>query len=256
VSTAESELKARILELLKKDVEFRYAVAGLIGLEEVLRRLDRHEEELKKIWEEIAKLREDMMKGFERHDKELVALREEQRKIWEEIAKLREDMVKGFERHDREIEKLWAEIIRLREDFNKLYEKFLDHDKRLLEHGKRLSRIELELGALSESFYCKALWDDLREEIQRAGERVVLKKRNALVGEEEVDMLVVTDRRVYVVEVKVKPKHEDVGRLVAKADVARKHYPDREVVAILAGAMIGREIEEYAREKNILVYQY
>jgi len=199
VSTAESELKSRILELLKSDVEFRYAVAGLIGLEEILRRLDRHEEELKK-------LREDMNK--------------------------------------------------LREDFNKLYEKFLEHDKRLLEHGRRLSRIELELGALNESFYCKALWDDLREEIQRAGERVVLKKRNALVGEEEIDLLIVTDKRVYVVEVKVKPKHEDVGRLVAKADVVRKHYPDREVVAILTGAMIGREIEEYAREKNILVYQY
>lgn len=58
-----AELKSRILKLLKEDEEFRYAVAGLIGLEEDLKRLDRHEAEL-------VKLREDMNKGFmmlERH---------------------------------------------------------------------------------------------------------------------------------------------------------------------------------------------
>lgn len=36
----EAELKERVLKLLREDLEFRYAVAGLIGLEEVLRRLD------------------------------------------------------------------------------------------------------------------------------------------------------------------------------------------------------------------------
>ena len=51
-------LKSEILRLLKEDEEFRYAVAGLIGLEEVLKRLDRHETQL-------VKLREDMNRGFE-----------------------------------------------------------------------------------------------------------------------------------------------------------------------------------------------
>ncbi len=51
-------LKSEILRLLREDEEFRYAVAGLIGLEEVLKRLDRHEAQL-------VKLREDMNRGFE-----------------------------------------------------------------------------------------------------------------------------------------------------------------------------------------------
>jgi predicted nuclease with TOPRIM domain len=72
------ELKSRILKLLREDEEFRYAVAGLIGLEEILRRLDRHEAEL-------VKLREDMV----RHEAELVRLRED-------MNKLREDMIRGF----------------------------------------------------------------------------------------------------------------------------------------------------------------
>jgi len=32
-----ADLKAEILELLREDVEFRYAVAGMLGLDEILR---------------------------------------------------------------------------------------------------------------------------------------------------------------------------------------------------------------------------
>jgi hypothetical protein len=84
------ELKSRILKLLREDEEFRYAVAGLIGLEEILRRLDRHEAEL-------VKLREDMV----RHEAELVRLRED-------MNKLREDMIRGFELIERHINALGA----------------------------------------------------------------------------------------------------------------------------------------------------
>jgi ribosomal protein L7Ae-like RNA K-turn-binding protein len=58
---AVKELKSRMLRLLREDEEFRYAVAGLLGLEEILKRLDRHEAEL-------VRLREDMNKtkrGYE-----------------------------------------------------------------------------------------------------------------------------------------------------------------------------------------------
>jgi len=139
------EEKERILRTLEVDTEFRYAVAGLIGLSEVLKRLDRHEEQLVKIWErlakideeiakiwgEIAKLREDMNRGFERHDAELVKLREDMirgferhdkefEKVWNEIAKLREEMIKGFERHD-------VELAKLREDMIKGFERYDQH---------------------------------------------------------------------------------------------------------------------------------
>jgi hypothetical protein len=39
-------LKKQILELLERDLEFRYAVAGYLGLSEVLRRLDSIEESI------------------------------------------------------------------------------------------------------------------------------------------------------------------------------------------------------------------
>ena len=62
-----TELKRKVLKLLKEDLEFRYAVAGLIGMEEILRRFERHDEEL-------AKLREDMNKGFALMERHISAL--------------------------------------------------------------------------------------------------------------------------------------------------------------------------------------
>jgi hypothetical protein len=135
-------LKREFLELLDKDLEFRYAVAGYLGLSEILKRLDslakeqvRFREEQTKIWNEIAKLREDMSAGFKRHD--------------EEIAKLREDMIAGFKRHDEEIAKLWEEIkalreeqIRLREDFNRMYRQL---DSRLSRVERTLEKMTLDV---------------------------------------------------------------------------------------------------------------
>jgi len=126
-----AELKTRLLKLLEEDTEFRYAVVGLIGLGEILRRLDRHEEELvrireeqKRVWEEIARL-------------------------WNEIARLREDMVKGFERHDMELAKLREDLNRLREDFNRAIQLF---EKRFEEIDKRFEDIDRRFEAVDRRF--------------------------------------------------------------------------------------------------------
>ena len=82
------ELKSRMLKLLREDEEFRYAVAGLIGLDEILRRLDRHEAELVKLRQDVVELR-----------REMVELRRD-------MVELREDMVRGFELVNRHISAL------------------------------------------------------------------------------------------------------------------------------------------------------
>jgi len=68
-------LKEEFLELLERDEAFQIRCCRQLGLEEILRRLDKREEHL-------TKLREDMVGGFRRHDEilaryeaELVKLR-------------------------------------------------------------------------------------------------------------------------------------------------------------------------------------
>lgn len=140
------ELKGEILRLLREDEEFRYAVAGLIGLDEVLKRLDRHGEEL-------VRLREDLVRGFERHDHELAKLREDFNRHEEESAKRFQALEEHLKRHDEELGRVWGELKRLREDFN--------------EGFKRLERAITALGAR---------WGMMAEEAFREGLKGVLEK--------------------------------------------------------------------------------
>ncbi|MEM2732938.1 MAG: hypothetical protein QXM66_05450 [Nitrososphaerota archaeon] len=87
-----SRLKRSVLELLEKDLEFRYAVAGYLGLSELMKRMDSLEgnmvkflENQSKLWEEVKGLREGQNKLWE----EIRDLREGQNKLWEEVRDLR-----------------------------------------------------------------------------------------------------------------------------------------------------------------------
>jgi len=157
-----SEEKLRFLKTLEEDIEFRYAVAGYLGLSEILRRLDslveeqtRLREEQIKIWSEIARiweeikalreeqtrLRQDMIEGFRRHDEELAKLREDMvagfKRHDEEIAKLREDMIAGFRRHDEELAKLRQDMM----------EGFRRHDEILAMHAQEIAKLREDMVA-------------------------------------------------------------------------------------------------------------
>jgi uncharacterized coiled-coil DUF342 family protein len=159
------EEKLRILETLDRDVEFRYAIAGYLGLSEILKRLDSIEsriadlydgqkkllenqvklwENVEKLWEEVRSLREGQSKLWEEvrllregQDKlwmEIRDLREGQSKLWEEVRSLREGQSKLWEN----AEKLWIEVRSLREGQGKLWENVnnLWIEVRLLREGQ------------------------------------------------------------------------------------------------------------------------
>ncbi|PLJ78199.1 hypothetical protein [Infirmifilum sp. SLHALR2] len=104
------ELKSRVLRLLREDEEFRYAVAGLIGLDEVLKRLDRHEEGLVKLREDFNRLREDMIEGFKRHEEEMARLREDFNRALQAIDKRFEVMDRRLTRVEQTLEKLTVDV--------------------------------------------------------------------------------------------------------------------------------------------------
>jgi len=267
VVTEFAELKEKILKLLEEDREFRYAVAGLIGLGEILRRLDRHEEQMVKIWErlakideELVKLREDMLKGFERHDKEF-------ERVWNEIARLREEMVKGFERHDKEFEKVWSEIAKLREDFERAIQAFEKRfeaiDRRFEKIDKRFDRLERRIVALgarwgieSEEAFREGLRGILEEELGLKVERWRAYDDKGIVfgypSEVEVDVAVV-DGKVILIEISSHVRPSDVYTFKRKAELYKEktgREPDRLIIvtpfaeekAFEAAAKLGVEI--------------
>ena len=221
------EEKRRFLRALEEDEEFRLAVAGLIGLREIL--------------EELRLLHRKSLE----HDKRFEAL---ERKLFEHDKRFEAIEQKLLE-HDDKFQAVLKEMRRLWEEVERVW-------RELKEMNRRLSSLELTMGALAESSYSRLIWEELREEIEDRGERLLQRRRSARLNGEDIDLLVVTDKTVYIVEVKVKPRHSDVAALLAKAELAAGRYPGKRVVPVLSGALIGAEIENYALQKGVKIYNY
>ncbi|AAL62856.1 hypothetical protein [Pyrobaculum aerophilum] len=121
--------------------------------------------------------------------------------------------------------------------------------------GKRVSNLEEGLGALTEATLSRYVWEDLRAELAARGEGVLRRLRNARVDGFDVDLLVEGESRVYVVEIKVKPRRRDIDALVKKAEAIAKAYA-KPATAILAGVRIGDDVEKYAKGRGVEVYRY
>ncbi|MEM0277112.1 MAG: hypothetical protein QW677_05495 [Pyrobaculum sp.] len=222
-----AEEKRRFLKALEEDVEFRYAVAGFLGLGEVLN--------------ELRRLREDFNKYVEKSERRW---RQNERR-WKENEKRWKEWFDTWKKFLEDYEKRWQENERKWEEAYKRFDNI----------ERRLSNVETTVGAVAESQYTRYVWEDLKEEIKARGELVIRRVRNAKVENIDVDLLVETDRRVYVVEVKIRPRVEDVGALLAKAEVVKAAL-GKEAVPILTGTWIGDDVEKYARGKGVMIYSY
>ena len=157
-----AELKAKLLELLRTDEEFRLAVAGLIGLDEVLKAIRSLQEQvaentgaIRSLQEQVRSLQEQVRSLQEQvaeNSRAIRSLQEQVRSLQEQVVEntkaireLREDMNRGFKRYDEELARLRAdmhegfkrhdeELARLREDLNKLRADMLEGFKLLRRH--------------------------------------------------------------------------------------------------------------------------
>jgi len=238
------ELKQEFLKLLKEDEEFRLAIAGLLGYSEILKRLDRHEEEMRRIWESIEKLRQDFLIFIKEQERRW----EENNKRWEENNRRWEESNKRWEENWRR----WEENVKRWEENSRRWKEAY---KRFEAIERRLSRVELSLGALTEVTLTRYVWEDLKEEIRFKGEEVITRLRSVIVDGFEVDMIVETNKNVYVVEVKVKPTIDDLRDLMKKVEVVRRRY-GKQVIPILAGTLIGEDIKVLAKSEGVEVYTY
>jgi hypothetical protein len=208
-----------MLRLLKEDEEFRYAVAGLLGLEEILKRLDRNEQEL-------VRLREDMTKGFERHDLEL--------------AKLREDMIKGFERHDMEIAKL-------REDMMKGFDLVNRH----------ISAIGARWGIMAEDAFREGLRGILEKEFGVKVERWIARDEDGIVygfsSVIEIDVAI-KDGKTMLIEISSSVDRSKLAAFLRKAKLYEKKTgikPDR---LIMVTPYADEDAIAAAKEVNVEIY--
>jgi len=83
-----SKLKEEFLKLLREDVEFRYAVLGLLGIDEILRRIDDNTSAIRKLQEEVKSLQEQVKSLQEQVAKHSKVLEEHSLAIRELVSKI------------------------------------------------------------------------------------------------------------------------------------------------------------------------
>jgi len=273
-----TELKSAILKLLKEDEEFRYTIAGYLGILEILKRLDtiaeeqrelRKEqielrEEQKKIWEEIRGLREEQTKIWEEIKsikEEQKGLREEQIKLREEQIKLREEQIKLREEQKKiweEIAKVWKEIEKLREeqaslreDFNRTFQAF---EKRFEVIERRLTRVERTLEKLTVDVEDEArsiIRYRLRTELGLDVELTPL-----TLPDLEINIYGVIGDVCVIGEATVRAGASILYSLLDKIESLRSKYSDKvrpKIIAVIYASLALPELVEEARKRNVWV---
>ena len=201
-----SELKKKILNLLREDEEFRYAVAGLIGFDEILKRLDRHEEELKKLREDFNKFIELEEKRWEENNRRW----EENSRRWEENNKRWEENAKRWEENDRK----WEEAFKR---FEVIEKKLMEHDRRFDAIERRLSAIGARWGIESEEAFREAMRGVLEEilGVAKVGKWMYFDKEGEVLGYPswiEID-IAIKDQMHILVEIKASASDDTISKL-------------------------------------------
>jgi len=202
------EEKERILRTLEEDKEFRYAIAGLIGIREILERLDKIEEGQKKLWEEVRSLREG------------------QQKLWEEVKLLRE----GQQELWKGQQELWKEVKGLRKNFEQL--------------GRAVGMtLEYYTAAFLEEYLSERGYEGARIEVgiklKYMGKTVELDlfcEDPLLVGEVTTGVTSLEDAR------------RELDKLLERVNFVKEMYERDVTIKILAIANVGAEAVDFLRE--------
>ncbi|MGP3667563.1 MAG: hypothetical protein ACKD6M_04010 [Candidatus Bathyarchaeota archaeon] len=235
-------LKKEFLELLERDLKFRYAVAGYLGLSEILKRLD-------SIAEEQVKLREEQTKiwvEIEGLRKEQVSLREEQTKIWVEIEGLRKEQVSLREEQTKiwmEIKALREEQVRLREDFNRAF----------VELSTRLSRVERTLEKVTLD-----VEDEARIVIQYRLKEMGydVKLAPLILPKVEINVYGVSDEVCIVGEATVRASSNVIDKINGDVEILRRIYPEKlkpRILKVVYTSLAMPDLVERAEKEGVWV---
>ncbi|MEM0482995.1 MAG: hypothetical protein QXM16_08975 [Nitrososphaerota archaeon] len=235
------DLKRELLRLLEEDEEFRYAVAGRIGILEILKRLDRLEEGQNRLWEEVRSLREGQEKlweGQKRLWENQEKLWENQEKIWEEVRSLREGQNKLWESQN----KLWQEVKELKKAFHGLSRKV---SAGFAELGSALG-VTYEMHAAA---YIQVLLEELGYPSARVSRGWALKDGEVL----EIDMFCEEPLVVGEVTTRLKDEKEiesEITKLLDRVEAVSSKYGRKPFLTILSVGIAPENLVDRLREET------
>ena len=174
MSTA--ELKSKVLELLRTDEEFRYAVAGLLGLEEVLKAIKGLQEQVRNLQEQTAYNREAIRALQEQVVENTKAIRALQEQVAENTKAIRDlqEQVRDLQKQVRDLQEqvraLQEQVAENTKAIRDLQEQVVENTKAVLRHSAKIEEFSRHIQALG------ARWGLLSEKAFREAMRGVIER--------------------------------------------------------------------------------
>jgi len=241
-----NKLKEEFLELLEKDKEFRYSVAGYLGLSEILKRLDRLEEGQNKLFESQKRIWENIEKLWENQNR----LWENQNKLWEEIKGIKEDIKILHEGQNKLWEnqnKLWEEVRELRKNYEKLESRFNGLEKSLLSIGKAVG--------VTLDHYTAVFLEDILKNMNIQKEKINIRVNVILSYKDKLREINIFNRDPLIVgEVtthleNIEKAKEEVKKLIDDIKFVEEMFNKKIFMAILGVAVAPKEVIDFLKEE-------
>jgi len=235
VELLSKEEKLRVLKTLEEDLEFRYAMAGAIGLLEVLKRLDsieaRIEEHSKRI-EGLSLRIEEHSKVLQEHSKRI----EEHSKVLQEHSRRLEEHSKRIEELSKRIEELARAVGELKVSVGSMGRRMgLDLEKAILNVYKDAL---IGLGIRDVNRIEKLTYKDLDGRFFERGTKI------------EIDVYA-HDQEAYLIEVKSMLEESDVDWFNEKCKAASELIGRRVTRKIIVAVNAAREALSRAKELGV-----
>ena len=257
-----AELKARMLELLREDEEFRLAVAGLIGLDEVLKAIRALQEQVAENTGAIRALQEQvagLQKQASENREAILALQEQVAENTKAIRALQEQVVSLQE----QMVALQKQVMTLQEQVVALQKQVAHHSEVLTRHSISVERLARSIEALG------ARWGLLAEGAFREAMAKLVERyfggsvRSWTYYDEdgfvfghpsviEVDM-VIKDREHILVEIKSSVSRADVFELWRIGQLYERVRGIKPRLAIVS-PFVREKAKKVAKELGIEVY--
>jgi len=235
-----NEEKKRLLKAIQEDEEFRYAVAGLLGLDAILNDLRKLREEFNKYIEKLDNYINNTTTAFSENDRK-----------WEENFRRWAENDKRWEENDRKWEMVFAQL------------KTLDSHVTALEQSmdsmnRRISAIGARWGILSESAFRRGMRAILRDVlgIRRVSKLKLEDEEGIVYGHPsiiDVDIAVRNGEHL-LIEIKANANRSDVAEIKRVGDLYEKLKGTKPRLIIIA-AYTGPGTKELAEKLGVELHE-
>jgi len=230
------KLKEEFLKLLESDKEFRYAIAGFIGLGEILKRLEAHDRKFNEILERLnihdGKFNE-ITSRLEIHDKkfnEILRRLDEHDKKFNEILERLDTHTKRLDVHDKKFNEILERLNEHDEKFNEITSRLEVHDKKFNEIVEELKEIREDMRDIKA--YIERTSISLEEEAREVLTNrlktmgITIKLDSLILPDVEINIYGVNDDLCIIGETSTRAGIRIIESLERKIKILERKYPE------------------------------